>query len=161
MPMMDNPSPGRIEVGVIADTHGLLRPEAVHFLIGCHTILHAGDVGKEAVLDQLNAIAPTYAVRGNVDRDPWTRKLPEREVVEIGSRSFYLIHNIEDLDLDPTGGFDAVIFGHSHIPKNYWRKGVIYFNPGGAGPRRFKLPISIGRIVIRNDHLESCSITFL
>ncbi|MCG6878553.1 MAG: metallophosphatase family protein [Deltaproteobacteria bacterium] len=159
--MMNNPVPGRIEIGVIADTHGLLRPEAVHFMTGCHTILHAGDVGKEAVLARLSAIAPTFAVRGNVDRDPWARKLPHREVVEIGNRSFYLIHNLEDLDLDPSGGFDAVIFGHSHIPKNYWKKGVIYFNPGGAGPRRFRLPTSVGRIVIRNGRLESCSITFL
>lgn len=161
MRMMNNPVPGRIEIGVIADTHGLLRPEAVHFLTGCHAILHAGDVGREAVLAQLKAIAPTYAVRGNVDRDPWAMELPDREVVEIGNRHFYLIHNLEDLDLDPSGGFDAVIFGHSHIPKNYWKKGVIYFNPGGAGPRRFKLPISIGRIVIGNDRFESCSITFL
>lgn len=150
-----------IEIGVIADTHGLLRPEAIQFLKGCHTILHAGDVGKESVLEQLKAIAPTHAVRGNVDRDPWARQLPERDVVEVGNRSFYLIHNLEDLDLDPSGGFDAVIFGHSHIPGSYWKKGVIYFNPGGAGPRRFKLPISIGRIVIGNGRFESCAITFL
>lgn len=152
---------GKIEIGVIADTHGLLRPEAVQFLKGCHTILHAGDVGREAVLAELEAVAPTYAIRGNVDRGPWAQKLPEKEVVEVGNHCFYLIHNLDDLDLDPTGVFDAVIFGHSHIPKTYWKKGVIYFNPGGAGPKRFKLPVSVGRIVIGNDRFLNCSIAFL
>jgi uncharacterized protein len=151
--MLNNSYPKTIEIGVIADTHGLLRPEAVAFLKGCHYILHAGDVGKEAVLEELRPIAPTFAVRGNVDRDPWARRLPDKEVVEIGNRSFYLVHNIEDLDLDPSKELDAVIYGHSHIPKSYWKKGVIFFNPGGAGPRRFKLPISVGRITIRNDRI--------
>ncbi|MCF8128965.1 MAG: metallophosphatase family protein [Deltaproteobacteria bacterium] len=149
------------EIGVIADTHGLLRPEAVEFLKGCHYILHAGDVGKQIVLEKLRTIAPTFAVRGNVDRDPWARKLPDKEVVKIGNRSFYLLHNIEDLDMDPSEEFDAVIYGHSHIPKSYWKKGVIYFNPGGAGPRRFKLPVSMGRITIRNDQVETWTIKLI
>jgi len=159
--MLNNSYPKTIEIGVIADTHGLLRPEAVEFLKGCHYILHAGDVGKEAVLEELRPIAPTFAVRGNVDRDPWARRLPDKEVVEIGNRCFYLVHNIEDLDLDPSEKFDAVIYGHSHIPKTYWKKGVIYFNPGGAGPRRFKLPVSVGRITMRNDRIIRWTIELL
>jgi putative phosphoesterase len=151
----------RIEIGVISDTHGLLRPEAIQFLQGCHHILHAGDVGTEAVLEELEGIAPTVAVRGNVDRDPWARKLPEKEVVEIGNRSFYMVHDIDDLDLDPSEGFDAVIYGHSHIPKSYWKKGVIYFNPGGAGPKRFKLPISVGKIIVADGRIESWTIAFI
>ncbi len=151
----------RIEIGVISDTHGLLRPEAVRFLEGCQFVLHAGDVGKEAVLDELKGIAPTYAVRGNVDRDPWALKLPEKEAVEIGGLSFYMVHDIDDLDLDPSEGFNAVIYGHSHIPKNYWKKGVIYFNPGGAGPKRFKLPISVGKIVMADGRIESWNIAFI
>jgi len=159
--MLNNSYSKTIEIGVIADTHGLLRPEAVEFLKGCHYILHAGDVGKESVLEELRTIAPTFAVRGNVDRESWARKLPEKEVVEIGNLSFYLVHNIEDLDLDPSEEFDAVIYGHSHIPKSYWKKGVIFFNPGGAGPRRFKLPISVGRITIRNARFESWTIKLI
>jgi uncharacterized protein len=159
--MLNNSYPKTIEIGVIADTHGLLRPEVVEFLKGCHYILHAGDVGKETVLEKLRTVAPTFAVRGNVDRDPWGRKLPDKEVVEIGTRCFYLVHNIEDLDLDPSEEFDAVIYGHSHIPKSYWKKGVIYFNPGGAGPRRFKLPISMGRITMINDRFESWTIKLI
>jgi putative phosphoesterase len=159
--MLNKSNPKATEIGVIADTHGLLRPEAVEFLKGCHYILHAGDVGKEIVLEKLRTIAPTFAVRGNVDRESWARNLPEREVVEIGTRCFCLVHNIEDLDLDPSEAFDAVIYGHSHIPKSYWKKGVIYFNPGGAGPRRFKLPISVGRITIKNDRFESWTIKLL
>ncbi|MCP4577173.1 MAG: metallophosphoesterase family protein [Deltaproteobacteria bacterium] len=155
---MTNP---RIEIGVIADTHGLLRPEAVRYLKGCHYILHAGDVGKEAVLEELKAIAPTFAVRGNVDRDSWAEGLPHREMVKIGNRCFYLVHNIEDLELDPSDGFDVVVYGHSHIPKIYWKKGVSYFNPGGAGPKRFKLPVSMGRIVMKDHRLESRIVNLL
>ena len=120
-----------------------------------------GDVGKETVLEELEAIAPTVAVRGNVDRDPWARRLPHREVFEIGTRCFYLVHDIEDLDLDPSEGFDGVIYGHSHIPKSHWKKGVIYFNPGSAGPKRFNLPVSMGRIVIQDDRIERCTVTFI
>jgi uncharacterized protein len=151
----------RIEIGIIADTHGLLRPEAVEFLNTCHYILHAGDIGKEAVLEQLKAIAPTFAVRGNVDKDPWARNLPDKEVVEIGNLVFCIIHDLEDLNLETADGFDVVVYGHSHILKTYHKKGLLYFNPGGAGPKRFKLPVSIGRIVITDDHIESCMIKLL
>ena len=156
---MFNPSTSNIEIGVIADTHGLLRPEAVRYLKGCHYILHAGDIGKEAVLEQLKAIAPTFAVRGNVDKDPWAWKMPDKEVVEIGNLVFCIIHNLEELDT--VDGFDVVVYGHSHILKTYHKKGLLYFNPGGAGPKRFKLPVSIGRIVITDDHIESCTIKLL
>ncbi len=155
------PSDARLEIGIISDTHGLLRPEAMEYLNGCHAIFHGGDIGKEAVLEKLKRIAPVFAVRGNVDRDPWAQSLPIREVIEIGSLCFYMVHDIADLDLDPANGFDAVIYGHSHIPKSYWKKGVLYFNPGAAGPKRFSLPIAMGKICILKDRIESFTIKFL
>ena len=139
----------QIIVGVISDTHGLLRPEAVAPLRGSDYIIHAGDVGDAEILKQLNAIAPVTAVRGNVDREPWVRKLPETQVLEAAGISIYILHSVADLDLKPeAAGFAAVVSGHSHIPKQEVRNGVLYFNPGSAGPRRFKLPVSVGRLVI-------------
>ena len=152
------PSAG-LKIGVIADTHGLLRPEAMEFLKTCRYIFHAGDVGKPEVLEQLGNIATTFSVRGNVDKGPWAEKLPYTEVVEIGNRSFYLLHRLEDLDLDPSVGFDAVVYGHSHIPESFHKNGVLYFNPGSAGPKRFKLPVSMGQIIITDGGLESRMIT--
>lgn len=145
----------QIIVGVISDTHGLLRPEAVAPLRGSDHIIHAGDVGDAEILKQLNAIAPLTAVRGNVDREAWARKLPETQVLEAGGISIYVLHSVADLDLKPeAAGFAAVVSGHSHMPKQEVRKGVLYFNPGSAGPRRFKLPVSVGRLVIRGGKVR-------
>jgi len=145
----------QIIVGVISDTHGLLRPEAVGALRGSDYIIHAGDVGDAEILKQLNAIAPVTAVRGNVDREPWARKLPETQVLEAGGISIYILHSVADLDLKPeAAGFAAVVSGHSHIPKQEVRNGVLYFNPGSAGPRRFKLPVSVGRLVIEGGKVR-------
>jgi uncharacterized protein len=142
-------------VGVISDTHGLLRPEAVAPLRGSDYIIHAGDVGDAEILKQLNAIAPLTAVRGNVDREPWARKLPETQVLEAGGISIYILHSVAELDLKPeAAGFAAVVSGHSHIPKQEVRNGVLYFNPGSAGPRRFKLPVSVGRLVIQGGRIR-------
>src|SRR5215467_338720 len=136
-------------IGVISDTHGLLRPEAVEALRGSDAIIHAGDVGDPAILAKLRAIAPVRAVRGNVDRGAWARNLPETNVLEISSIAIYILHIIEQLDLKPdAAGFAAVIYGHSHVPKQELKNGVLYFNPGSAGPKRFKLPVSVGRLEI-------------
>lgn len=142
-------------IGVISDTHGLLRPEALKALRGSQHILHAGDVGDSEILDKLATIAPVTAVRGNVDKAAWARKLPETEVLEIGGISIYVLHDIAQLDLKPeAAGFKAVIYGHSHVPKQETRSGVLYFNPGSAGPRRFKLPICVGRLVVERSEVR-------
>jgi putative phosphoesterase len=142
-------------VGVISDTHGLLRPEAVDALRGSDHIIHAGDVGDPAILDTLRALAPVTAVRGNIDKGQWARKLAETEVVELTGISVYTLHDLGTLDLKPeASGFSAVIYGHSHIPKQETRNEVLYFNPGSAGPRRFKLPISVGKLVIADRHVR-------
>jgi putative phosphoesterase len=136
-------------IGVISDTHGLLRPEAVAALQRSDYIIHAGDVGKEEILRQLTAIAPLTAIRGNIDRDPWARKLPETEVIEIAGITTYVLHNLAQLDLKPeAAGFHVVISGHTHAPKQETKNGVLYLNPGSAGPRRFKLPVSVARLKI-------------
>jgi putative phosphoesterase len=131
-------------IGVISDTHGLLRAEAVQALAGADLIVHAGDVGAPEVLDALRAVAPVVAVRGNNDRGAWAAALAETEVVERGGRSLYVLHDVKQLDLDPrAAGFDAVIAGHSHQPRIERRDGVLYVNPGSAGPRRFRLPVAL------------------
>jgi len=136
-------------IGVISDTHGLLRREAVDALRGAEHILHAGDVGSPEILETLASIVPVTAIRGNVDTQPWARKLPQTEVVEIGGVTIYMLHDLARLDLKPeAAGISAVVHGHSHQPKIEERNGVIYFNPGSAGPRRFRLPVSVGRLVI-------------
>jgi putative phosphoesterase len=136
-------------IGVISDTHGLLRPEALSALRGSEHIIHAGDIGAPEIIAALENIAPVTAIRGNVDREPWTQRFPETEVVELAGLSFYLIHDLNALDLNPrAAGFAAVISGHSHQPKQEIKDGVLYFNPGSAGPRRFKLPISVGVVEI-------------
>lgn len=142
-------------IGVISDTHGLLRPEAVRALHGSDHIIHAGDVGTPEILEQLSQIATVTAVRGNVDKAPWARKLPQTEVVEIGGISIYIIHDLAQLDVKPeAAGFAAVISGHSHIPKQEVTNGILYFNPGSAGPRRFKLPVSIGRLIVDSGRVR-------
>jgi putative phosphoesterase len=141
-------------VGVISDTHGLLRPEAVAALTGVERIIHAGDIGERAVLDALGRLAPVSAVRGNNDRGGWARDIPETEVVEIGGVALYVLHDLHELDLDPrAAGFAAVIAGHSHQPRQEQRDGVLYFNPGSAGPRRFRLPVSIGRLTVERGRV--------
>ena len=146
---------GGIGVGVISDTHGLLRPDALKKLRGVDAIVHAGDVGDPEILAQLRQVAPVTAVRGNIDTSVWSRVLPETDVLEIGGVSLYVLHNVQELDLEPSAaGFAAVIFGHSHKPSIEWRKDVLFFNPGSAGPRRFSLPISLGKLIIRNGKVE-------
>lgn len=134
-------------IGVISDTHGLLRPEAVEALRGAEQIIHAGDIGAADVLTALAAIAPVTAVRGNNDGDAWAAHIPETAVLAAGGTSIYVIHDVNELDLDPSaGGFGVVVAGHSHRPAQSQRAGVLFFNPGSAGPRRFRLPISVGRL---------------
>src|SRR5205085_2838412 len=136
-------------VGVISDTHGLLRPEAVAALQGSDYIIHAGDVGDPEILSELAKLAPVTAVRGNVDRDKWARDLPETNVLQVGATAIFVLHDVGQLDLDPrVSRFAAVIFGHSHRPTQEMRDGVLFFNPGAAGPRRFTLPVTVGRLRI-------------
>jgi uncharacterized protein len=133
-----------MHIGIISDTHGLLRPEAEQALQGVQLIIHAGDVGDPEILARLKRIAPVFAVRGNVDTVSWAKELPENTVVEAEGASFYVLHNLQDLDLKPEAAkFDFVISGHSHKPDQFERNGVIYLNPGSAGPRRFQLPITL------------------
>jgi len=142
-------------VGVISDTHGLLRPEAIDALRGSDAIVHAGDVGDAQIIAELKRIAPLTVVRGNIDTSAWSRKLPETNVLEVGGLTLYVLHDVQDLDVDPAAaGFAAVIFGHSHQPLIEWRKGVLFFNPGSAGPRRFRLPISVGRLIVKEGKLK-------
>jgi uncharacterized protein len=143
-------------IGVISDTHGLLRPQAVAALRGCSAIIHAGDVGRPEILDELRRIAPVFAVRGNVDVGPWAMQLQETELVQIEDCRLYVLHDLNAIDLDPrTAGFRAVITGHSHQPKIETRDGVLYFNPGSAGPRRFSLPVSVGRLIASGRELQA------
>ena len=148
-------NPSRIVVGVISDTHGLLRPEAVAALHGSDVIIHAGDVGDSEILDRLREIAPTFTVRGNIDTSPWAQALPLTEVVEVGRAQFYVLHNLMDLGLDPkAAGFSVVISGHTHRPHAQVRNDVLYLNPGSAGPRRFTLPIAVARIEVNGSHIS-------
>jgi putative phosphoesterase len=145
-----------VRIGVISDTHGLLRPEALAALRESEHILHAGDIGSPEILERLAAIAPLTAIRGNVDKFAWARKLPETEVLELAGLSIYMLHDLAQLDLKPKAArFDVVISGHSHVPKREERDGVLYFNPGSAGPRRFKLPISLGRLTVEGDKIRT------
>ena len=143
-------------VGIISDTHSLLRREAVEALKGSDQIIHAGDVGDPAILDRLAEIAPVTSVRGNVDHGAWAKKLPETNVLEVGGVSIYVLHNLDTLDLKPkAAGFAAVIYGHTHNPKQETRNGVLYFNPGSAGPRRFTLPVCVGRLEIEGSTIQA------
>lgn len=143
-----------ITVGVISDTHGLLRPQAMKALTGSDLIVHAGDVGDPQILEQLRGIAPTFAVRGNVDTGVWAKALPMTEVVAVGQLHLYVLHDIATLDLNPrAAGFAAVISGHSHRPDAETRGGVLYLNPGSAGPRRFTLPIALAKLRVTGDQL--------
>jgi hypothetical protein len=141
-----------MRIGVISDTHGLLRPEVLPLLAGSDHILHIGDVGDPEILGQLTRIAPTTAIRGNVDTHGPCALLPETEVIALAGRDFYLLHDLQQLDLDPSAaGFAAVLSGHSHKPVIAWKKGVLYLNPGSCGPRRFNLPVTCARILVKED----------
>jgi putative phosphoesterase len=143
-------------IGVISDTHGLLRPAAVEALRGVELILHAGDVGSPEVLDSLKGIAPVVAVRGNNDKGPWAEELPPWEVAEVGVVFIYMIHDVKEIDLSPAAaGFQVVVSGHSHKPSVEERKGVLYVNPGSAGPRRFKLPVSVARLTVSGETVSA------
>jgi putative phosphoesterase len=134
-------------IGLISDTHGLLRPEALTALQGSDLIIHAGDVGNPEILDQLRVVAPVVAVRGNIDKGPWASQLPVTAIAEARSALIYVLHDIEQLDLDPAAAeFNIVVSGHSHKPSRTERAGVMYLNPGSAGPRRFQLPITVARL---------------
>jgi uncharacterized protein len=136
-------------IGVISDTHRLLRPEAIEALQGVEHIIHAGDIGLPSVLDDLRKIAPVTAIRGNVDSGDWVRNYPETAAVELGGLVFYVVHDVKNLDLDPAAaGFSAVISGHTHSASQEIRNGVLFFNPGSAGQRRFHLPITIGILTV-------------
>jgi putative phosphoesterase len=138
-----------MRIGIISDTHGLLRPEAQRALSGVQLIIHAGDVGAPEILTQLKTIAPVFAVRGNVDTQPWAHELPLTTVVEIAGFNFYVLHNLHDLDLKPqAAGFDAVISGHTHQAEQRHDGGVLFLNPGSAGPRRFQLPVTLALLEI-------------
>ena len=139
-----------MRVGIISDTHGLLRPEAERALDGVDAIVHAGDVGRLEVLEKLKQIAPVFAVRGNVDTDDWAKDLPLTRVVELGGVTFYVLHDLHELDLKPeAAGFDFVVSGHSHKPEESVRNGVRYVNPGSAGPKRFRLPVTLATVDLR------------
>jgi len=144
-----------MRIGLISDTHGLLRPEAVAALQGCAQIIHAGDIGKPQVLDGLRAIAPLEAIRGNIDTADWAQELPERLDLRIGGLTLHVLHDLKQLDIDPlAAGVDVVIAGHSHKPKVERRDGVLYINPGSAGPRRFSLPISLALLELNDGDAQ-------
>jgi uncharacterized protein len=143
-------------IGVISDTHGLIRPEAIAAIRNCSLIIHAGDIGGQHVLDCFESIAPVIAVRGNNDIGEWADSLPETKAVKIGPATIYVIHNVKEMDLDPaSSGFAAVISGHSHQPAVQTRDGVVFLNPGSAGPRRFRLPVSVARLRVKQGKVEA------
>ncbi len=149
-----------MRIGVISDTHGLLRPQAVDALQGVDLIIHAGDVGSQEILDNLGEIAPVWAVRGNTDRGEWARRLPLSEMVAAGEVQLYLLHDLHTLDLEPqAAGFAAVIFGHSHRPHLEKKNGVLYLNPGSAGPRRFTLPVTLALLQVQGQTLQTEFVT--
>jgi len=144
-----------MQLGLIADTHGLTRPEALAALRGSRLIIHAGDIGSPAVLDALGRVAPVHAVRGNVDRGEWARALPATTVVTVGVRAIYVLHELKALDLDPQArGYSVVVSGHSHRPSAHYRGKVLYINPGSAGPRRFSLPVACARLFISGERID-------
>ena len=148
-----------LRIGLISDTHGLLRPEAVSFLRGSNFIVHAGDVGDPKDIETLESLAPVTVVRGNNDKGPWADAIAETNVLEANDVFIYVLHDIADLDLDPSAaGFRVVVFGHSHRPSSETRDGVLYVNPGSAGPRRFRLPICVGELQIADGSITARSV---
>jgi putative phosphoesterase len=149
----------QLRIGVLSDTHGLLRAEARGFLVGSDYIIHAGDIGSSEILQDLASLAPLIAVKGNNDKEPWAAHLPEAELVRFGGAFIYVIHDLSRLDVEPAGaGVQAVVSGHSHKPLVYERDGVCYLNPGSCGPRRFSLPISVGEMTIEGSHVVARTI---
>jgi uncharacterized protein len=145
-----------MRIGVISDTHGLMRPQALRALQGAEHILHAGDVGDPAILDALRAIAPVTAIRGNIDEGGPCSHLPSTELVELGGRSIFMLHDVKKIDLNPeAAGIAAVVFGHSHKPLLEWRRGVLFLNPGSAGPRRFELPVTFAWLKIEANEVSA------
>jgi uncharacterized protein len=142
-------------IGAISDTHGLLRPQALAVLAGCDPIIHAGDIGSPDVLAKLGALAPVHAVRGNVDHGAWSANLPVTQRIEIDGFRIYVLHILADLDPQATYNVDAVIYGHSHQPKIETKNGTLFLNPGSAGPRRFRLPITVGRMTAEHGKLHA------
>ena len=139
-----------------------MRPEAIEALRGSEHIIHAGDIGSPEILEKLAAIAPVSAVRGNIDKAAWARKLPETQVLELEGISIYVLHDLARLDLKPkAAGFAVVVSGHSHVPKQETRDGVLYFNPGSAGPRRFKLPVTLGKLIVENGRARAELVSLL
>ncbi|HEY7320079.1 MAG TPA: metallophosphoesterase family protein [Candidatus Binatia bacterium] len=153
-PAKKNASPHVI--GLISDTHGLVRPQALAALEGVEQIIHAGDIGKPEVIVALQGIAPVAAIRGNIDRGVWARRLPNTKLIKIGGKRIFVIHNIKELKRDHAAcGYQVVISGHSHMPAIVTRDGVLFVNPGSAGPRRFKLPIAVGKLLLEDDQVRA------
>jgi uncharacterized protein len=158
--MAEEAPQNELTIGVISDTHGLLRPEAIQALAGVDHILHAGDVGDPEILDRLREIAPVTAIRGNIDIAGPCAELPATEMVELGRRLFYLVHSLDDLDIDPdAAGVAAVVSGHSHRAKMQQRNGTLYLNPGSAGPRRFDLPVTLAMVSIKVGAIRARIVT--
>jgi len=142
-------------IGLVSDTHGLVRPEALAALKGSELIIHAGDIGKPEVLTSLNKIAPVIAIRGNDDRDAWAKKIPDVVSLYINRVKIHVIHNVNELAVNPaTDGFRAVVSGHSHKPGVVTQDGILFINPGSAGPRRFKLPVTVGKLLLVRDTVK-------
>lgn len=143
-------------IGIISDTHGLVRPEAVAALSGCDQIIHAGDIGTYLVIEKLSLIAPVSAIKGTIDNGEWSAAFPNDTVVAVKNKFIYVLHNLNDLDLDPVAaGFDVIVSGHSHKPSIKESDGVLYLNPGSAGPRRFKLPITVAMLNISEEKVKA------
>ena len=141
-----------MKIGVVSDTHGLWRPDVAIALSGVERILHLGDVGNPSIIKEMERIAPVTAIRGNIDREGPCSELPETDVVLVGDRYVYMLHDLNTLHLDPAAGkFAAVLYGHTHKSNWHMRKGVLYFNPGSCGPRRFELPVTVGLLTVRED----------
>jgi putative phosphoesterase len=143
-------------IGLISDTHGLIRREALEALQGVDLIIHAGDIGKPEVIVALKAIAPVAAIKGNIDSGAWAKLLPDTKLVKSGNTRLFIIHNVRELDCDPVArGYQVVVSGHSHKPSVSTRDGILFVNPGSAGPRRFKLPVAVGKLFIQNKYVNA------
>ena len=146
-------------IGLISDTHGLIRPQAIEALQGVDLIIHAGDIGKPEVVSVLKDVAPVAAIKGNIDSGAWAKLLPDTKLVKAGGMRLFIIHNVRELDCDPVArGFQVVVSGHSHKPSVSTRDGVLFVNPGSAGPRRFKLPIAVGKLFIEDNRVNAAII---